>query len=162
MGRCVRIFQACATVCREIHDIQLSVFPEPPVSSTKRNGGLWGRECTTTHSHIQEKSSLDVEKQSDVIHTKRSLITQLYKLKSRAKFPGCSPLLVKEINYLGECFGYCVAHNKDNPDSHPAGINTHLVKMKIVANPCVNSRRTQQVINSKLPFPIHHHIRFIW
>ena len=82
-----------------------------------------GDDDTTTHSHIREKVPYDVEKQSDVIHTKRSLITRLYKLKTQEKFPGCSLLSAKVINYLGKCFGYCVAQNKDNPDALQAGIN---------------------------------------
>ena len=81
-----------------------------------------GDDDTTTQSHIREKVPYDVEKQSDVIHTKRSLLSKLYKLKSQEKFPGCSSLSVKVISYLGKCFGYCVAQNKDKPDLLQAAI----------------------------------------
>ena len=81
-----------------------------------------GDDDTTTHSHIREKVPYGVEKQSDVIHTKRSMTSRLYKLKSEEKFPGCSTLSTKVINYLGKCFGYCVAQNKDNADSLQAAI----------------------------------------
>ena len=76
-----------------------------------------GDDDTTTQSHIREKVPYEVEKQSDTIHTKRSLISKLYALKSNQKFPGCSVLSVKVIGYLGNCFGYCVAQNKGNAES---------------------------------------------
>ena len=50
------------------------------------------------------------------------MTSRLYKLKSEEKFPGCSTLSTKVINYLGKCFGYCVAQNKDNADSLQAAI----------------------------------------
>ena len=59
---------------------------------------------TTTQSHIRKKVSYDVEKQSDVTHTKRSLLSKLYNLKSSGKFPRCSLLSVKVISYLGNSF----------------------------------------------------------
>ena len=51
------------------------------------------------------------------VHTKRSLVSKLYALKSNKKFPGCSQLSVKVIGYLGKCFGYCVAQHKNNPQA---------------------------------------------
>ena len=50
------------------------------------------------------------------------MTSRLYKLKSEEKFPGCSTLSTKVINYLGKFFGYCVAQNKDNADSLQAAI----------------------------------------
>ena len=58
-----------------------------------------------------------MEKHSDTVHTKRSLVSKLYALRSSKKFPGCSQLSVKVIGYLGKCFSYCVAQNKNNPQS---------------------------------------------
>ena len=72
MSRCIRIYQACATGCREFHEIWLSVFPESPVLPTswpkdtqgcgdengpgvsilgadQKNRVLWGRECVLLH-----------------------------------------------------------------------------------------------------------------
>lgn len=72
-----------------------------------------GNDDTTTHAHIHKKVPYDLEQQSDVIHTKQSLILRLYKLKSEEKFPGCSMLSRKVINYLGKC----LAQNKGNTDS---------------------------------------------
>ena len=37
-------------------------------------------------------------------------------------FPGCSQLSAKVIGYLGKCFGYCVAQNKNNRQSLKSSI----------------------------------------
>lgn len=50
-----------------------------------------GDDDIKTQSHIREKVSYEVEKQSDVIHTKRSLLSNLYKLKSQQLWILCSP-----------------------------------------------------------------------
>ena len=102
-------------------DVAVDLFQRATMSKIKYNV-YTGDDDTTTHKHIREKVPYDVEKQSDVIHTKRSLTSRLYKLKSEEKFPGCSTLSTKVINYLGKCFGYCVAQNKDNADSLQAAI----------------------------------------
>ena len=76
-----------------------------------------GDDDATTQAHIRDKVPYKVEKHSDTVHTKRSLVSKLYSLRSSQKFPGCSTLSVKVIGYLGKCFGYCVAQNKNNPQS---------------------------------------------
>ena len=97
-------------------DVTVDLFQRAVQSKVKYNV-YTGDDDTTTQSHIREKVSYEVEKQSDVIHTKRSLLSKLYKLKSQQKFPGCSSLSVKVISYLAKCFGYCVAQNKNNPEA---------------------------------------------
>lgn len=97
-------------------DVAVDLFQRAVQSKVKYNV-YTGDDDTTTQSHIREKVSYEVEKQSDVIHTKRSLLSKLYKLKSQQKFPGCSSLSVKVISYLAKCFGYCVSQNKNNPEA---------------------------------------------
>ena len=69
------------------------------------------------HRPILEIKSLTKWRSTDTVHTKRSLVSKLYALRSSKKFPGCSQLSVKVIGYLGKCFSYCVAQNKNNPQS---------------------------------------------
>ena len=97
-------------------NVAVDLFQRAVQSKIKYNV-YTGDDDATTQSHIREKVSYEVEKQSDVIHTKRSLLSKLYALKSQQKFPGCSSLSVKVISYLAKCFGYCVAQNKNNPQS---------------------------------------------
>ncbi len=74
-----------------------------------------GDDDSTTEAHIRQKVSYNVEKLSDIVHTKRSLTTRLYNLSQRAKFPNSSVLSQKVINYLVKCFAYGIAQNKGNP-----------------------------------------------
>ena len=67
----------------------------------------------TTLSHLHQTVPYGVQKWSDIVHAKRSLTTRLYNLSSRCKFKNCSSLSQKVINYLGKCFSYCIAQNKD-------------------------------------------------
>ena len=76
----------------------------------------------TTQAHIRDQVPYEVEKYSDIVHTKRSLVSKLFALTSTKKFPGCSQLSAKVIGYLGKCFGYCVAQNKNNPQSLKSSI----------------------------------------
>ena len=66
-----------------------------------------GDDDSTTEAHIREKVTYEVEKNSDIIHMKRSLTTRLYNLSQNEKFDNCSPLSQKVINYLVKCFSYC-------------------------------------------------------
>lgn len=68
---------------------------------------------TTTQSHLHQNGPYGVDKWSDIIHAKRSLITRLYNLSTRCKFPNSSTLCQKVINYLGKCFTYCMAQNSN-------------------------------------------------
>ena len=73
-----------------------------------------GDDDSTTEFHLKQNVPYDVEKWSDTVHTKRSLTTRLYNLSQRSKFPNCSILSQKVINYLVKCFAYCIAQNKGN------------------------------------------------
>lgn len=92
-------------------DVAIDLFQRAPTHGVKFTV-YTGDDDSTTESHIRDKVPYHVEKQSDTIHTKRSLISKLYSLKSNQKFLGCSALSAKVIGYLGNCFGYCVAQNK--------------------------------------------------
>ena len=72
-----------------------------------------GDDDTTTLSHLHQNVPYGVDKWSDIVHAKRSLTTRLYNLSSRCKFPSSSTLSQKVINYLGKCFTYCIAQNRD-------------------------------------------------
>ena len=77
-----------------------------------------GDDDTTTLSHLHQNVPYGVQKWSDIVHAKRSLTTRLYNLSSRCKFQNCSSLSQKVINYLGKCFSYCIAQNKDAESPH--------------------------------------------
>ena len=81
-----------------------------------------GDDNSTTEAHIREKVTYKVEKFSDIVHMKRSLTTRLYNLSHNGKFPGCSILSQKVINYLVKCFSYGIAQNKGNPKGIQATI----------------------------------------
>ena len=48
----------------------------------------------------------------------------LYNLSQRMKFPNCSVLSQKVINYLQKCFSYCINLNTDNPSELWKAIKT--------------------------------------
>ena len=102
-------------------NVAVDLFQRATSSGVKYNV-YTGDDDTTTQSHIRQQVSYEVEKQSDTIHTKRSLMSKLYTLKEKQKFPGCSTLSAKVISYLGNCFGYCIAQNKGNEQLLQAGI----------------------------------------
>ena len=80
-----------------------------------------GDDDSTTEAQIREKVTYEVEKDSDIIHMKRSLTTRLYNLSQNEKFDNCSPLSQKVINYLVKCFSYATAQNKrDSKGIQPA------------------------------------------
>ena len=102
-------------------DVAVELFQRAPNSNVKYST-YTGDDDTTTLSHIVQKVSYPVDKQSDTVHTKRSLTSKLYTLKDTQKFPGCSTLSPKVISYLGNCFGYCVAQNKRDEGKLKEGI----------------------------------------
>ena len=73
-----------------------------------------GDDDSTTLAELVKQTPYKLQKYSDIIHIKRSLSTRLYNLSQRMKFPNCSILSQKVINYLIKCFSYCVHQNKDN------------------------------------------------
>lgn len=72
-----------------------------------------GDDDTTTLCHLSQNVPYGVEKWSDIVHAKRSLTTRLYNIATRCKFENSSTLSQKVINYLGKCFTYSVAQNRD-------------------------------------------------
>jgi hypothetical protein len=72
-----------------------------------------GDDDTTTLCHLNQNVPYGVEKWSDIVHAKRSLISRLYNISLRSKFENSSALSQKVINYLGKCFTYSVAQNRD-------------------------------------------------
>ena len=97
-------------------DVAVDLFKRAVQNNVKYNI-YTGDDDATTQAHIRDQVPYEVEKYSDTVHTKRSLVSKLYALKSNKKFPGCSQLSVKVIGYLGKCFGYCVAQHKNNPQA---------------------------------------------
>ena len=76
-----------------------------------------GDDDCSTISRIREEVSYQVEKWSDTVHAKRTLVNHLYKLKSERSFPrGESVLSNKVIEYFGKCFSYAIAQNAGNVD----------------------------------------------
>ena len=74
-----------------------------------------GDDDCSTISRIREEVNYEVEKWSDTVHSKRTLVNHLYKLKSGKSFPpGESVLSNKVIEYFGKCFSYAIAQNAGN------------------------------------------------
>ena len=101
--------------CRKNHEASskamepaaaVELFNRAPDQSVKFSV-YTGDDDSTTEAHIREKVTYEVEKNSDIIHMKRSLTTRLYNLSQNEKFDNCSPLSQKVINYLVKCFSYC-------------------------------------------------------
>ena len=106
--------RTCATGKRKNHDCRKnhtgssrSIEPDVAFDLFQRaikNGVKYsiytGDDDVTTQAHIRDKVPYKVEKHSDTVHTKRSLVSKLYSLRSSQKFPGCSTLSVKVIGYL--------------------------------------------------------------
>ena len=97
-------------------DVAVDLFKRAVENNVKYNI-YTGDDDAATQAHIKDEVPYEVEKYSDTVHTKRSLVSKLYALKLNKKFPGCSQLSVKVIGYLGKCFGYCVAQYKNNPQA---------------------------------------------
>jgi len=97
-------------------DVAIDLFQRAIENGVKYNI-YTGDDDATTQAHIRDQVPHDVEKYSDAVHTKRSLVSKLYSLRSSQKFPGWSQLSVKVIGYFGKCFGYCLAQNKNTPQS---------------------------------------------
>ena len=85
-----------------------------------------GDDDSTTLADFKNKVPYGVEKWSDIVHTKRSLNSRLFKLRECFKGPNCSVLSPKVINYLTKCLSYCINQNvgdsnsisKERPQKH--------------------------------------------
>ena len=76
-----------------------------------------GDDDSTTESFLHAQVPYGIEKFSDIIHIKRSLTSRLHNLASTKKFPQCSCLSTKVIDYLVKCFMVAVNQNKGDPKS---------------------------------------------
>ncbi|CAB4015843.1 exonuclease R569, partial [Paramuricea clavata] len=76
-----------------------------------------GDDDSTTESFLHAQVPYGIEKFSDIIHIKRSLTSRLHNLTSMKKFPNCSTLSTKVIDYLVKCFMVAVNQNKGDPKS---------------------------------------------
>ena len=76
-----------------------------------------GDDDCSTISRIREEVSYEVEKWSDTVHSKRTLVNHLYKLKSEKSFSRDESVLSnKVIEYFGKCFSYAIAQNAGDVD----------------------------------------------
>lgn len=66
-------------------DVVVDLFPRATMSKIKYNVYTVDND-TTTHSNKCIKASYHVEKQYNIIHTKQSFTSRLYKLKSKENF----------------------------------------------------------------------------
>ena len=97
----------------------VELFKRAPVQNNNpaKYAVFIGDDDCSTLSKIREEVVYHVEKWSDTVHAKRTLINHLHKLKCETSFPrGESALSNKVIDYLGKCFSYSVAQNAGNTD----------------------------------------------
>ncbi len=80
----------------------------------QRSTSYVGDDDSTTLAELVKQTPYELHKYFDIIHIKRSLSTCLYNLSQRMKFPKCSTLSQKVINYLIKCFSHSVHQNKDD------------------------------------------------
>ena len=74
-----------------------------------------GDDDSTTFAYLKSKVPYGLEKNSELIHTKRSLNNRLYNLSQRQKLLNSSILSQKVIKYLVKCFSYCIHQHKGQP-----------------------------------------------
>ncbi len=74
-----------------------------------------GDDDSTTLAELVKQIPYGLQKFSDIIHNKTLLGTRLYNLSHRVKFPDCSVLSQKVINYIQKCVSYCINQNKNDP-----------------------------------------------
>ena len=102
-------------------DVACELWSKAPQSGVKFSIYV-GDDDSTTLADIKNKVPYGVEKWSDIVHTKRSLNSRLYKLRERFKGPNCSVLSPKVINYLTKCFSYCINQNVGDSNSLKKGL----------------------------------------
>ena len=99
-----------------------------------------GDDDSTTFAHLKTNVPYCREKNSDFIHTKRSLNTTLYNLSQRQKFPNSSVLSQKVTNYLVKCFSYCVHQHKNEPEELAKAIQCIVPHHRRAGMQCGRSR----------------------
>ena len=97
----------------------VELFKRAPVQSNcpAKYAVFIGDDDSSTLSKIREEVVYHVEKWSDTLHAKRTLLNHLHKLKTETSFPHSESVLSnKVIDYVGKCFSYSVAHSAGNTD----------------------------------------------
>ena len=72
---------------------------------------LVGDDDSSTISKVRKNVEHEIEKWSDVVHTKRSFGSSLYSIKTQNK-----SLTDMVIWYFQQCFGYALKQNKDDEE----------------------------------------------
>ena len=80
-------------------EVACQLFKDALESNVKFSNYV-GDDDTTTLMELVKQTPYKLQKYSDIIHIKRSLSTRLYNLSQQMKFPNCSILSQKVINYL--------------------------------------------------------------
>ncbi|CAB4020261.1 Hypothetical predicted protein, partial [Paramuricea clavata] len=96
-------------------DVACQLFKDAPQTKVKYSSYVGDDDSTTLSELVKQQPPYELQKFSDIIYIKRSLGTKLYNVSQRMKFPNCSVLSQKVINYLQKCFLHCINQNKDNP-----------------------------------------------
>ena len=121
-------------------EVACQLFKEAPKNNVKFSSYV-GDDDSTTLAELVKRTPYKLQKNSDIIHIKRSLSTRLYNLSQRMKFPNSSILSQKVINYLIKCFSYCIQQNKGNKSELSKSLNQsqscpmHLVTTATVTLP---------------------------
>ena len=105
-----------------LRDVACQLWCSAPDARAKYSTYI-GDDDSTTLADINSKVPYNIEKYSDVIHTKRSMTTRLFNLKDHFKNPNCSILSSKVINYFLKCFSYAISQNIGDPQNLRASLN---------------------------------------
>ena len=80
---------------------------------------LVGDDDSSTISKVRKNVEHEVEKWSDVVHTKRSFGSSLYRIKTQNK-----SLTDMVIRYFQRCFGYALKQNKGDEEGVRNGLKS--------------------------------------
>ena len=80
---------------------------------------LVGDDDSSTISKVRKNVEHEIEKWSDVVHTKRSFGSSLYSIKTQNK-----SLTDMVIRYFQQCFGYALKQNKDDEEGVRNGLKS--------------------------------------
>ena len=80
---------------------------------------LVGDDDSSTISRVRKNVEHEVEKWSDVVHTKRSFSSSLYSIKTQNK-----SLTYMVIRYFQRCCGYALKQNKDDEEGVRNGLKS--------------------------------------
>ena len=88
------------------------LFQRAPARGIKYDKYI-GNDDSTTFAYLKQKVPNGLEKNSEFVHTQRSLNTRLNNLSQRQKFPNSSIVSQKVVNHLGNCFAYRIHQHKN-------------------------------------------------